>query len=45
MPNSLISDVDIIIVTWKTKELTWTCVDSVLGVIDAEEINATVWVI
>lgn len=39
------SEVDIVIVTWNTRELTCKCVESVLGVVSAESISSTIWVV
>lgn len=42
-PQSVV--LDVIIVTWNTKEMTCECVDSVLGHIEAEGVPTELWVV
>lgn len=45
MTNTQESELDIIIVTWKTREMTCSCVESVLKLSSAEGIKSIVWVV
>lgn len=43
--NSSKCDVDIIIITWNTKEMTCECVKSAQTAIETEKINASIWIV